>query len=154
MIESIVYHRNSTVIKLEDLGVINIVSGMFVESDRKLINNAFFDANDKLDTFHHGMFRREQNEYFELEYRWYKSNKLPVRPLHWKEVAQKVEKFYEEFDGNQCFIYTHTYEMIEQFVIQNKTNLKLRYFEPEENGCKSFDNDSLAGAFDLNMEIR
>jgi hypothetical protein len=88
------------------------------------------------------------NTYFELDY------SPSIRALHWKEVEQKVEKFYEEFDGNQCFIYTQSYEVIEQFVIQNKNNLKLRYFKPEENGAKSFDNDSLTGAFELNMEIR
>jgi len=137
MIESIVYNRNSTVIKLEDLGVINLVSGRLVDLDMELINEVLNRNN-----------LTWSNTYFELDY------SPSIRPLHWKEVEQKVEKFYEEFDGNQCFIYTQSYEMIEQFVIQNKTNLKLRYFEPEENGCKSFDNDSLAGAFDLNMEIR
>ena len=148
MLNEFTYLRGDTEITFEDLGVINIVSGMFVESDRALINRAFFDANDKRDTYHNEMFGDEQYQYFELEYQWY------IRPLHWKEVIQKVEKFYEEFDGNQCFIYTQSYEVIEQFVIQNKNNLKLRYFKPEENDVEHHYSLSLKGAFELNMEIR
>jgi hypothetical protein len=154
MLNEFTYTRGGTEITFEDLGVINIVSGMFVESDRPAINRAFFDASYKLGLIHLGMCGDGRDRYFELEYQRYKSKKVPVRPLHWKELEQKVEKFYEEFDGNQCFIYTQSYEVIEQFVIQNKNNLNLRYFKPEDNDVEHHYPLSLKGAFDLNMEIR
>ena len=154
MLNEFTYLRGDTEITFEDLGVINIVSGMFVESDRPAINRAFFDASYKLGLIHSGMCGDGRSRYFELEYQWYKSKKVPVRPLHWKELEQKVEKFYEEFDGNQCFIYTQSYEVIELFVSNKKEGISVHVYTLFENTCLRYNTNDLDFFLGYGEEIR